>query len=39
MPVLRERGLLPYLDLAYQGYGDGIEQDAFARARAGRRRG
>jgi hypothetical protein len=22
--------LLPYLDLAYQGYGEGIEQDAFA---------
>ncbi len=30
IPVLRERELLPYLDLAYQGYGDGIEQDAFA---------
>ena len=30
VPVLRERELLPYLDLAYQGYGDGIEQDAFA---------
>jgi aromatic-amino-acid transaminase len=30
IPVLRERSLLPYLDLAYQGYGDGIEQDAFA---------
>jgi aromatic-amino-acid transaminase len=30
IPVLRERQLLPYLDLAYQGYGDGIEQDAFA---------
>ncbi|MBC7940078.1 MAG: aspartate/tyrosine/aromatic aminotransferase, partial [Chitinophagaceae bacterium] len=28
--VLRERELLPYLDLAYQGYGDGIEDDAFA---------
>jgi aromatic-amino-acid transaminase len=25
-----ERGLLPYLDLAYQGYGDGIEADAYA---------
>jgi aromatic-amino-acid transaminase len=28
--VLRERELLPYLDLAYQGYGAGIEEDAFA---------
>ena len=30
MPLLRDRELLPYLDLAYQGYGDGIEEDAFA---------
>ena len=30
VPVIRERQLLPFLDLAYQGYGDGIEQDAFA---------
>ena len=30
IPVLRTRQLLPYLDLAYQGYGDGIEQDAWA---------
>jgi len=30
IPLLRERGLLPYLDLAYQGYGDGIVEDAFA---------
>ena len=30
LPVLRERELLPYLDIAYQGYGDGIEDDAFA---------
>jgi aromatic-amino-acid transaminase len=30
VPVLRERGLLPYLDLAYQGYGQGIEEDAHA---------
>jgi aromatic-amino-acid transaminase len=29
-PLLAEGGLLPYLDLAYQGYGDGIEQDAYA---------
>ena len=30
IPVLRERELLPYLDMAYQGYGDGIDEDAFA---------
>jgi aromatic-amino-acid transaminase len=30
VPVLRERELLPYLDLAYQGYGDGIDEDAYA---------
>lgn len=30
IPLLRERELLPYLDLAYQGYGEGIEGDAWA---------
>ena len=30
VPVIRERELLPFLDLAYQGYGDGIDEDAFA---------
>jgi len=30
VPVLRERQLIPYLDLAYQGFGDGIEADAYA---------
>ncbi|MDP1648775.1 MAG: amino acid aminotransferase [Rubrivivax sp.] len=30
IPVLRERELLPFLDLAYQGYGDGIAEDADA---------
>ena len=30
IPVLQARELLPYLDLAYPGYGDGIEEDAFA---------
>ncbi len=30
IPVLRDRELLPFLDLAYQGYGDGIDDDAFA---------
>jgi aromatic-amino-acid transaminase len=28
--VLRERELLPFVDLAYQGFGDGIEEDAWA---------
>jgi aromatic-amino-acid transaminase len=28
--VLRERKLLPYLDLAYQGFGDGVEEDAHS---------
>ena len=30
IPVLKARDLLPFLDLAYQGYGEGIEQDAFS---------
>ena len=30
IPVLQARQLLPFLDLAYQGYGDGIEEDCFA---------
>ncbi len=30
IPVLREHELLPYLDLAYQGFGDGIVEDAYA---------
>ena len=30
LPVLHERELLPYLDIAYQGYGQGIEEDAYA---------
>lgn len=28
--VMASRGLLPWLDLAYQGFGDGIEEDAYA---------
>ena len=36
IPVLRERELLPFLDMAYQGYGDGLVEDAYAvRAFAG----
>ncbi len=30
VPVLRDGGLIPFLDLAYQGYGDGIDEDAHA---------
>ena len=30
IPVIRERRLIPYLDIAYQGFGDGIDEDAFA---------
>ena len=30
IPLLVERRLIPYLDLAYQGFGDGIEEDAYA---------
>jgi len=28
LPVLAERELLPFLDIAYQGFGDGVEADA-----------
>ena len=30
VPILRERELIPFLDLAYQGYGQGIAEDAYA---------
>jgi len=30
IPVIRERELLPYVDIAYQGFGDGIDEDAHA---------
>jgi aromatic-amino-acid transaminase len=30
IPVLQARALIPYLDIAYQGFGDGIDEDAFA---------
>src|SRR3982751_1648695 len=30
VPILAERDLVPYLDLAYQGFGDGIAEDAYA---------
>ncbi|NVM76341.1 aromatic-amino-acid transaminase [Duganella sp. SG902] len=28
--VVQERGLLPFFDIAYQGFGEGIDDDAFA---------
>jgi aromatic-amino-acid transaminase len=28
--ICQERGLVPFLDMAYQGFADGIEQDGFA---------
>lgn len=34
--VVKDRGLIPFLDIAYQGFGDGMESDAYAiRAMAG----
>ncbi|MFO1223277.1 MAG: amino acid aminotransferase [Burkholderiaceae bacterium] len=30
IPVLKRRELIAYLDLAYQGYGDGLDEDAYA---------
>jgi aromatic-amino-acid transaminase len=30
IPILRSRELLPFLDIAYQGFGAGIEADAYA---------
>ncbi len=30
IPVVVERQLIPYMDIAYQGFGDGIEEDAHA---------
>ncbi|SHF47601.1 aromatic-amino-acid transaminase [Modicisalibacter ilicicola DSM 19980] len=29
LEVVRERGLLPLIDFAYQGFGDGLEEDAY----------
>jgi aspartate aminotransferase len=29
LPVFRKRGLVPFIDLAYQGLGSGSEEDAF----------
>jgi aromatic-amino-acid transaminase len=30
VPVLRDRELIPFVDIAYQGFGDGLDQDAYA---------
>ena len=30
LEVVRSRGLVPFLDLAYQGFADGVDADAFA---------
>jgi aromatic-amino-acid transaminase len=30
IPVLERREVIPYLDLAYQGFGEGIDEDAYA---------
>jgi aromatic-amino-acid transaminase len=30
LDVVQARGLVPFLDLAYQGFGDGIDADAYA---------
>ena len=30
IPVIQARRLIPYVDIAYQGFGDGIDEDAFA---------
>lgn len=29
IPVIAERELIPYMDMAYQGFGDGVDADAF----------
>jgi aromatic-amino-acid transaminase len=30
LEIIRSRGLIPFLDLAYQGFAEGLEADAFA---------
>lgn len=30
IPIIQDRQLIPFLDLAYQGFGEGIEEDAFS---------
>lgn len=35
--LMEERNLLPFIDVAYQGFGDGLEQDAYAIRQAAQR--
>jgi aromatic-amino-acid transaminase len=35
--VLKARNLIPFLDIAYQGFGAGMEEDAYAIRRCQRR--
>lgn len=30
IPLIVERGLIPFLDMAYQGFGDGLDEDAWS---------
>ena len=30
IPIIKARRLIPYLDIAYQGFGDGLEEDTYA---------
>src|SRR5262249_58948907 len=30
LAIVQRRGLIPFLDLAYQGFGDGLDSDALA---------
>lgn len=30
VPIIFERGLIPFIDMAYQGFGDGLGNDSFA---------
>jgi aromatic-amino-acid transaminase len=30
VPVFKERGLIAFIDMAYQGFGEGLDEDAFA---------
>ena len=30
IPVIIERGLIPFVDMAYQGFGDGLDEDAWS---------
>ncbi|MBN3859080.1 aminotransferase class I/II-fold pyridoxal phosphate-dependent enzyme [Neisseriaceae bacterium PsAf] len=34
LPIIKERNLIAFMDIAYQGLGDGLEEDAYAIRRA-----